>query len=584
MRLDPKPVAALALALALPAPLAAQAVPTAPTDSAVVNLVRLLVEQGVISRDKGAALVAQAEAEAAAVRRAQGATPPALAAAPALPAAPAGAIRVPHVPETVRAQIREEVKTEVLATARAEGWAAPGNAAPDWTRRITLYGDMRLRSQSELFARGNSDQIFDFATINEIGGFDLNFSPQLPTLNSRIDRWNRFLIRARLGVDIQVSERVKAAFLLSTGVDDGPISTNDVLGGGFGKRDFWLQEAYVDVRPTDWAGVMIGRIPNPFTSTELLFDEDLSFDGAAVRFDTGTRLGETAAITVRGGAFPLDFGSPDYPVFEPTKRRFDEKWLFSGQIEGRARVADQVDVSLAVAYHSFLNVQGELSEPCNLFLGVLECSTDARAPFFLRKGNTVSPLRFIPDDPALPPGEVQFRPQLVGYTFDFDILDVNARARFPVAGPIGVTVTGNYLRNLSFRRSDICRNGTAGQPLNNGAPDEGFNFCAPENPTRFAGGRNGYLLSLDVGHQRVTKWGEWSAEIGYRHLESDAVPDAFTDSDFHLGGTNARGFVIGARTGLFPGMSLRSRFLSANEVAGEPLGIDVLQFDLEVEF
>jgi hypothetical protein len=62
------------------------------------------------------------------------------------------------------------------------------------------------------------------------------------------------------------------------------------------------------------------------------------------------------------------------------------------------------------------------------------------------------------------------------------------------------------------------------------------------------------------------------------------VPDAFTDSDFHLGGTNARGFIVGGSLGLARNTWLGLRWLSANEVTGAPYSVDVVQLDLSTEF
>ena len=76
-----------------------------------------------------------------------------------------------------------------------------------------------------------------------------------------------------------------------------------------------------------------------------------------------------------------------------------------------------------------------------------------------------------------------------------------------------------------------------------------------------------------------TPWA-WNVSVGYKYLEPDAVPDAFTDSDFHLGGTNARGFIVGGSLGLFDNTWLTARWLSANEVYGPPMAIDVVQLDL----
>ena len=60
--------------------------------------------------------------------------------------------------------------------------------------------------------------------------------------------------------------------------------------------------------------------------------------------------------------------------------------------------------------------------------------------------------------------------------------------------------------------------------------------------------------------------------------------DAFTDSDFHLGGTNAKGYFLGIDYAFTQRVFATLRYLSANEIDGPPLGIDVLQLDLNAQF
>jgi len=76
------------------------------------------------------------------------------------------------------------------------------------------------------------------------------------------------------------------------------------------------------------------------------------------------------------------------------------------------------------------------------------------------------------------------------------------------------------------------------------------------------------------------------------------VLDSFTDSDFHAGGTDAEGWLLGGYYGLSSNLWLRVRWLSADEIDGapagfvqdgepvtfEPLAIDVLQVDLNAKF
>lgn len=553
------------------------AAPAAPSESAMVNLVRMLVAQGVLKKEAGDALMAQAEAEAA---RARGAAAPVSTAQAALPDAAPGTIRVPYIPETVRNQIRDEIRTEVLAQAKAEGWASADQAAPDWTRRISLFGDIRVRSQSAFYSDTNSQLIFDFARINAQGPTDLT-AVSIPFLNTREDRVNRTRLRGRLGVKAVIGEGVNAVFAIATGDDDSPVSTNVSLGGGLGKRDVWLDQAYLSLSYDDVISAKFGRSPNPFVSSEMLFDNDLRFDGVSARIDAGSFIGDGVTLALRGGAFPLDFGSPDFPNTNNVKQKAPTKYLFSGQFTAGAEVADGIAISASAAYHSFKGVQGRFSEPCALFLGATECSTDPSRVFFPQKGNTLFGIRNIIADPTNPNAG---GPQLLGLTFDYDILDINGSVRVPVDGEVHASLAGNYVRNLAFKRSDICRFGAAGAPLNNGGAG-GTTPCAATDAQPFAGGPTGYQISASLGYDTIVKRGQWRAFAGYRYLESDAVLDSLTDSNFHLGGTNAKGYFVGGRFGLFDNVTIGGRWLSANQISGEePLAIDVLQIDLEAKF
>lgn len=571
------PFAAHAQGMGAGGPAATDAAPTAPSDSSMVNLVRLLVEQKVLSAEKGEALMQQALAEAQAARAA---------AKPAEMAPPiAGAVRVPYIPETVRDQIKAELRNDVLAQAKEEGWASRDQAAPDWTRRVTFSGDIRLRSQSDLFAKTNTDQLFDFARMNQFGPFDVA-SNTFPFLNTRRDKVNDLRLRARLNLAIKVADQVDAGFQFATGDDNAPISTNATLGGGFGKRSLWLQQAWMRLRPTEGLSLTAGRMPNPFLHTELVFDQDLSFDGIAAQVDFGRFIGdeESFGAKLRGGAFPLDYGDPNYLRTQGSKSSFPQKYLISGQLELEANPSEDVNVKLGGAYHHYMNVQGELSTPCLVGTGVVDCSTDGRRPFFLTKGNTLSYLRQLA---TVGGAQLSSLPQFFGLTFDYRLVDLNMAATFKLDNEIELLAKGNYVRNIGFRRRDICRNGVLGEPFNNGGTTglaAVTPICVTGSTTKFIGGNEGYFGQIRVGHHDPHQPGQWQVEAGYRYLETDAVLDSFTDSNFSLGGTNTKGYTLAGRLGIFPNVALAVRYLSGNQVAGEPLAIDVLQLDMTARF
>jgi len=587
-------VTALMLA-SLPASALAQA--PAPSESAMVNLVRLLVAQGVITKDKGDALLAQAEAEAQTARATQATQQAAASGEQPLPAAAAGSIRVPYVPETVRAQIRDELKDAVFAQAKSEGWARAGEAAPEWTKRITLSGDLRVRSQSSLYSKSNSNLIPDFARFNATGPSALFLSTFLPTLNTTEDRTNRLTIRARLNVGVNLAKDLQLGLQLATGDNNSPISTNANLGGGFAKRDIWLQQAYLRAGMMDNLIVAkAGRMPNPFFSSDLHFDDDLAFDGLAVEFNAGRLIGDKVKLSLRGGAFPLDFGDPNLPAFQVAKKSSPERWLLAAQIEAGAQFTDDITARIGAGYYHYTKMRAHLSDVCTPYSVVSDarrfvfCSTDNEVANFLTKGNTVFPIRNL--DLNTPPpatGEVRTDPQLVGLLFNYHILDVNGEVKFRVNDDIGATVRGNYVRNLAFKRRNICSLGAnaAFPPLNNVVTTVATatgNVCDGTAGNTFSGGNEGYLASITVGHDTLDRWGQWRVMGGYRYLQSDAVLDAFTDSDFHLGGTNAKGWFVGAWAGITNGVNIGARWMSANEITGEPFAVDVLQIDLNARF
>src|SRR3974390_2575060 len=87
----------------------------------VINLLQVLVDQGVISREKAAQMVKQAQDKAAA-------------SAAAAAKADEGAVPVPYVPQVVKdeisKQVAESVKPDVVADvvkqAKEEKWGVPG--------------------------------------------------------------------------------------------------------------------------------------------------------------------------------------------------------------------------------------------------------------------------------------------------------------------------------------------------------------------------------------------------------------------------------------------------------------------------
>jgi hypothetical protein len=101
----------------------------------------------------------------------------------------------------------------------------------------------------------------------------------------------------------------------------------------------------------------------------------------------------------------------------------------------------------------------------------------------------------------------------------------------------------------------------------------------------FEGGDTAWFLSLKLGKSVFEKRGDWNATVGYRYIESDAVVDGLNDSDFGVGGgTNMKGYSIGAALALSANVKLGATWLSGQQIAGPPLKSDVFLLDLNAKF
>ncbi|AUM70211.1 hypothetical protein DZG01_11140 [Pseudomonas fluorescens] len=536
----------------------------APSENATINLIRLLVQQGVLKQDQADGLIAQAEREAVQARQA----------ATAVAAAPAGApgdVRVQYVPNIVREQIRDQVKAEVMATAKQENWAQP-NTFPDWVSRISFDGDIRLRDESRYYSGTNSNEIVDFARLNDKGPYDVNpnsSSSLPPLLNTREDRENLFRLRARLGMKAVIAPQWTAGIRIGTGSDNNPVSTTQTLGGGFGKKDIWLDQGYLTWKPSDELTLTGGRFANPFFSTDLLYSGDLNFDGVAANFNH--KLNQDWGVFGTVGAFPVEYTNDTSTSNGSDKEESDNKWLYGAQLGANWAINDSNRIKGALAYYRFDDIEGQRSSPCQPWAGDPGCDSDGSRVAFMQKGNTVFLLRDITPNPLNPSTTPQ--PQYVGLASEFNLLDLNLAWDTDLPEDLKLRSQAHYVHNLGYDEGEM-RKRSAGQFANN----------LDENG-EVESGANAWMLQFTLGNSlELKREGDWNLFAGYKYIQPDALPDGFNDSSFHLGGTNAKGYFLGGNYGLASNVFATGRWLSSEAVYGAPYDIDVLQLEINTRF
>jgi hypothetical protein len=313
---------------------------------------------------------------------------------------------------------------------------------------------------------------------------------------------------------------------------------------------FGLDRAFLEAKPYEWLTLTGGRFANPFFTgnqtfgTDLLWDPDLAFDGFVARANPAINNHWKLFSTV--GAFPIE------EVESSDTNKAKDKWLYAAQGGIEWTASNDSKVKLGVAYYDFKNVEGERNQGTNS----LEYA--GTVPLWRQKGNHTF---------SINDGTVTGFPRcgsggLCGLASQFQLINFTGEVDLAVFDPVHVILHGAYVQNIGFDEKEIQRRTGA----------------------RYNKENEGYELSLMVGQPMIKKLHDWQVFGGYRRLEADAMLDGFTDSNFRLGGTDAKGFYVGAQYGVGKNAWLSSRYVSADEISGLPFSVDTFFVDFNGRF
>ncbi|MES2475935.1 MAG: putative porin [Verrucomicrobiota bacterium] len=548
--------------------------PAAPSSNVTVNLINRLVEKGILTKGEASDMIAQAEADAVAAQNAQAAADIA-----ALPPAPnPDDMRVTYIPEVVKNDMRDEIKQELMAQAREEKWSE--NQSPEWTQKFRPFGDLRGRYTWLTFPEGNdnSGAFPNFNAINTGAPFDTSGTQFSPQYNVDQDR-ERAVLRARFGTDIMLGEGFNGGIRLATGSDNSPTSTNQTLGGSggnFSKYAIWLDRGFLsyDAGPGDGEELlfMLGRFDNPFfTASEIQWDDDLGFDGLAMRGNV--KINDCASSFFTAGYFPVYNTDLNFASNQPSKFESTDKWLTGVQGGVDWKITDDLKFKFGIAYYDFSDISGKLSNPYIPLSASDAGNTDSTRPGFAQRGNTYMALRDIDNTTAANDFGNKYQYQYYGLASEFRNVTVTGKLEYDHYDPVRISLLGELTKNVAFDSADI-----NAKAVNNRAASNGSSVGA------FDGGDTAWNLQFQVGKPAFAAFGDWQAGFGYRYVESDATVDGFTDSDFGGGGTNVQGFTLGAAMAVSPDVRVGLRWMSSDEVTGPPLSTDIIQLDLNAKF
>jgi hypothetical protein len=210
------------------------------------------------------------------------------------------------------AQVQEKIEAAMAAKPKT------------WVDSITFKGDLRYR-----FEQINDDSKFDASKEN--------YTRQ------------RERIRARLAAEAKVNDQAKVTVGLSTGQAD-PISGNQTLGDGFGKKEMRLDLANVDYNFTgdsvNELHVIAGKMKNPFItmSDDLTWDGDCSPEGIALK----SQVGEGVTKFIANGGY----------MWVQERSDKTDTMLYAGQAAFKFDFSPEVALTLGSSYYGYQDVQG----------------------------------------------------------------------------------------------------------------------------------------------------------------------------------------------------------------------------------
>jgi hypothetical protein len=313
---------------------------------------------------------------------------------------------------------------------------------------------------------------------------------------------NRERLRLRFGFKMDVAENTEVGVRLASGNGFQNTTNQSFDEHGRGK-DIFLDRAYAKWQPKDCFTLVGGKMENPFFTTPLVWDPDVSPEGTAQKVNYGVNDN----LEVFG-----NFGQ--WFVEELNiKDTNSDATLLAWQLGTTYKATQKVKLQCALSYYHFLDFdsidweEGDLKDP-ETFTGYNQ-----------RHGQQM----VFDDDEKL--------------LNEFKCWELVAKLSFKDVLPIPFSVYGNYIYNADADISRLIKKGVE-TPDGLSNPDDLLAYGSDDRDT-------GWLVGGSLGSKK--KKGDWHMKYHYQVLEDYAFPAVFVDSDFHGGGTNNQGHYVHGR-------------------------------------
>jgi len=373
------------------------------------------------------------------------------------------------------------------------------------------------------------------------------------------------------GIDPKTGKAVTGVSVSSLALKKGSVVTNVNYGD-----TLFLGRVYLKYQPTDWLTITGGKIANPFVSTRMVWDPDISPEGLAEQFKFtiggGSSAPETgyskdakdgkAMIPAAAKGMSVDlFANFAQFIYDDVgyENNFNagngpfsavpdatDRWMLGWQIGAKVNFNDSTYFQVAPTFYNYTGGGATSAGPFNGDSPIVVIDKESKASLvtFNQTG-----------------------------TNDLAVFDVPVEFGFKV-GNVPVTIFGDFAHNFEGQ----ARAAAAGHSNR----DES----------------NAYQLGASVGSTK--KKGDWELRGWYQHSEQFALDQNIIDDDIFDGRLNMEGFYVQGSYQISNGISLIVQYSHGNRIdnrlgtagfgslgtpAGFPLqSVNLVYVDLNVKF
>jgi len=440
------------------------------------------------------------------------------------------------------AQEAEDIRADLIQenAATSAGKIQLGSSVTE----LKLSGDLRLRYQYDNRRTTLQPPVSDSGSLFAGNGAQRN----------------RERFRLRLNADFKLTDSIFGGVQLQT--SSSADSGNQSYGTGFSNYGIYISRAYLGWVATDWLTLVAGKQPNPFYTTDLVWDSDVNPEGIVERVDFHTLYSSISGDDIRGETpWELSLVAGQFVFFDnnedlPGPDADSDVWLFNTQLVGSYKFSKNVKVTFAPGFMAY--TPGNLTGMSN------------ETPF----NNTAS----VPH----------------GASRNLAIITAPGDIAFKVAG-IKTKVLWDFAYNTQGDKRGRETYGMTGdlEPVRN---SDGKIVGYTGGPEHKSEDNIAWLAGLQFGENK--KKGDWSLFANYRRTGLTSVDPNLNDSDFALGQLNTQGVKVGGAYNLtdscvlaatyFDARQLRSNVINGQATKDNKLAyldkVQIFQLDLNLKF